>query len=257
VGRVLGRTFSIWFRNLVPFTTISVVVHAPLVVWAVLLLRDDEAPMAGQEAWDAVEGILAGVLGIVLTAALTFGVVQHLRGKPASFGATVGTGLRRLFPALGAGALAGVLTFLPMIAVLLLGFATESYGLFLLAIPALVLTLMIQAALWVTVPAAVVERPGVGGALRRSTALTRGSRWRVFGINVVLGAIGMALTLALGVPVTEDPTWEDVRRTMVVNVVLTVLVAGPWSAVASAVGYHDLRVGKEGADVEDLARVFE
>jgi hypothetical protein len=44
---------------------------------------------------------------------------------------------------------------------------------------------------------------------------------------------------------------------ILIGVGIEVFLSGPWMAVASAVGYHDLRVGKEGADVEDLARVFE
>ena len=68
----------------------------------------------------------------------------------------------------------------------------------------------------------------------------------------------LAWEAVLGAPVFDtDPTWDEVRHGIGVQMALATLALGPLGAVASAVGYHDLRVGKEGADVEDLARVFD
>ena len=260
-GSVLGRTFSTWLRNVLPFTLASVLVFLPLVAFAAWLLVDEGAFLIRyDDLWDGPSSILTGVLGVVLAAALAFGVFRQLQGRPATLSESLSVGLRRLLPALATGIVAGVLTYLPLVAAVGIAVATGSWetgaiGLMSLAV---VPMLMLQTALWVAVPAAVVERPGVFGAIGRSFRLTRGSRWRILGVNLVLLVVSAVLEVALGSPDgEEDSTVAELRREVVVQVATAALVLGPLGAIASIVGYHDLRVGKEGADVEDLARVFE
>jgi hypothetical protein len=202
-----------------------------------------------------LSSILDGILGIVLTAGLAYGVVQDLRGRPTTFLATVGQGLRRVLPATGAGAIAGAIAYAPaVVAALLANAASEpAAGLVLLAS---LVTIVIQTALWVTVPAAVLERVGVVGALGRSLRLTRGNRWRIFGVMLVLGMLFLAAILLTTGLRTGDETDEELRRDALVGLAVTVVLAPLFSA-ATVVGYHDLRGAKEGVDVEDLAKVFE
>ena len=53
VGEVIGDTFSIWFRNLIPFYVLTVIVHAPLIIYAAAILYGDlswlDAEMKSQE----------------------------------------------------------------------------------------------------------------------------------------------------------------------------------------------------------------
>jgi uncharacterized membrane protein len=121
-------------------------------------------------------------------------------------------------------------------------------GSILLVVPGM----MVLAACYVALPACVMEGLGPFESLSRSTALTKGHRWKVFGIFVVIvvvsavigGLLGV-VSMAIGGPVAA----------MVVNFVWNAFYAA-YNSVAIAVMYHDLRVLKEGIDIDRIAAVF-
>jgi hypothetical protein len=99
----------------------------------------------------------------------------------------------------------------------------------------------------------VIERPGIFASLSRSGELTRGSRWQIFGLILILflarsiiGGVIMLLAPKIGVP----------HAAVVVNF-LWQAVAGSFGAVVAAVVYHDLRVSMEGIDAGQIASVFD
>jgi hypothetical protein len=233
VGSCLSLGFSIWARNLLPFATIAAVVHAPLLFY-MLAVRVDPNQVAENEASVApllVIMLLGILLPMIATGALTYGVVQHVRGRPAGFGACVSVGLSRLLPVLGVGLLVGLC---------ILG------GLILLIIPAFIIMCM----LWVAVPVAVIERPGVTASLRRSAELTKGHRWSIFGVIIVLGLIG-------GVATTVVSMMLSGAVLTVVSFVVGNVLMGSLQATVDAVAYWLLRSGRDGATIEDLAKVFD
>jgi hypothetical protein len=129
-------------------------------------------------------------------------------------------------------------------------------GMLLLLVPGLVF----MVAACVAVPAAVVERPGVVGAIQRSFDLTRGSRWPLFAaggvVLVVLWALSLVTQVAFGLAAFAIPGGQGVAFRMIGtqlgNALFSVI-----PAVAIAVSYHDLRLAKEGVDTAELAKVFE
>ena len=62
-------------------------------------------------------------------------------------------------------------------------------GFFLLITPGVIVFCM----LYVATQAAVLERPGVRGALRRSRELTRGHRFEMFGLVFILGLLSLGV----------------------------------------------------------------
>ena len=108
--------------------------------------------------------------------------------------------------------------------------------------------------LWVAIPAAVIEKPGVIGSLSRSADLTKGYRWQIFGIIVIVTVIALVAGFAIAFAIVVS----DADPTILVlgNLIITALFTAFW-AVISAVGYHDLRVVKEGVGIEELAAVFD
>jgi hypothetical protein len=243
-GSILGRSFSIWLRNFVPFTLLSLVVHAPLMVWVVIM-------MSGEPNLDSITryGMLATpiemVLGLIATGAMTYGVFMQLRGQPAGIGKCLSVGLSRLFPILGVGLLAGIA---------IIG------GFILLIVPGVI----IMCALWVAVPVAVVERPGVGASLSRSSALTKGYRGSIFGVILLIGVLNWLVSFVTQKIFIGDVqslgSVEEIMSHLRMFLILSVVegsILGALSAVAAAVGYHDLRVAKEGVAVEQLAAVFD
>ena len=236
-GAVLSRSFSIWFKNLVPFTILTLLVYSPVILYT-LIVMSGELTLKGITTWAWANVALTLILSMVATAALTYGTFQQLRGRHATIGESIGVGIKRMFPVLGVGILAGLCV---------LG------GLILLIVPGLIIMCM----LWVAVPVAVVEQPGVGASLKRSAELTKGSRWHVFGVIFCLGVIDNIVDKVLASSFIDPPSsMTDVKVYMFLIVIFSILL-GSLGAVASAVGYHDLRESKEGVGIEELAKVFD
>jgi hypothetical protein len=105
--------------------------------------------------------------------------------------------------------------------------------------------------LWVAIPVAVVERPGPVASLQRSFALTAGNRWKILGIFLLVAAIIVGIVIVMVI-------FAFISQTIAMILSL-LLYAGLFifGAVLSAVGYYRLRVAKEGADIGDIAKVFD
>lgn len=240
VGDCLGRSFSVWGRNLVPFFLLSLVVYSPLVIYTAVVLSQGPSVEAAEsmQRWALVVGVTAPLLALIATGAMTYGVVQQLRGSPVGIGACVAVGMKRLFPVLGVG----ILVFLCVLG-----------GLFLLVIPGLVVLCM----LWVAVPVAVVERPGVLASLRRSRELTNGSKWPIFFVVLILIVLDRVVDTVIQTALLSDPSWDSIRTFLIVEFLVGVVLMGSLQAVTYAVGYFQLRQSKEGASLDDLAKVFD
>jgi uncharacterized membrane protein len=124
------------------------------------------------------------------------------------------------------------------------------FGFVLLIIPGLMLFTM-----WfVATSACVVERLGPFDGMARSSQLTKGHRWKVFGLFIVLTLVGAIVSSLI------DFVLEDVVQSATLALVGSLLRNGIWGAfyaIAAVVTYHDLRVAKEGTDIEQIAAVFD
>jgi hypothetical protein len=240
IGNAIDRGFRVWARNLVPFTLLTVVVYAPLIVGAYLLTHRD-VERSTLRLYGPVSALVVSVLNILLSAVLTYGVVMELRGARASLVACIAVGLRRFIPALG-------VALLTMLAV--------AGGTLLLIVPGVIVGCM----LYVAVPASIVEKPGVLGALRRSRELTDGRKVDIFALTLLVGLLpGLLATVArfwlLGLDDSRASAsaWIDYIH---VQTGLTVAV-GAFGAVFPAVSYFLLRQDREGASLDELVRVFD
>jgi hypothetical protein len=117
---------------------------------------------------------------------------------------------------------------------------------------------------WVAVPVTVMERPGIRASLDRSHELTSGTRVGVFAVLLVIAMIMGAVTIAAGGVMMamanlqgEEATTGAVHSLTQLALTLFLLPFQCLQAAAPAVGYQDLRLHREGADVDDLVRVFE
>jgi hypothetical protein len=252
IGRVLGQSFTIWFGNLPPFTLLSAIVFLPYValqVWANVV----DPAVVESLAWQALDLIVVQTLTFTVTAAVIYVVFLRLRGDKPRLGPSIAAGLSRLPAVL----LVVLLMWLCIVgAVLPLGIASVAGGTpgaviaVLIGVP---LVLVLVCGFYVAVAACVVERPGIRGALARSWQLTRGSKFEIFVVSIVLGlfqwVVGGVVDGLVGAVLGEEWAW--------VVALLVAIVLVSISAVATAVVYHDLRVAKEGIDTAQLASVFD
>ena len=110
---------------------------------------------------------------------------------------------------------------------------------------------------YVAVPAAMVERPGLLGALRRSRQLTEGYKTRVLGVVLTLGILTLLVAqLLLGMFEEGLMTDHQIKVSMWLGLAADIALAS-LNASVNAVVYRDLRAARDGTTAEDLARVFE
>ncbi len=115
VGSVLGPAFSIWTRNIVPFTALIVLVQLPYLVYAYVTLTSELSETAAAR-FDVISPIVTQLLNLVVTGALVYGVVQQLSNDPVGMGKCITVGLARFFPVLGTGILVGLIVGLVSLA---------------------------------------------------------------------------------------------------------------------------------------------
>jgi len=256
VGGVIGKTFSTWAKNLVPFTVLSIIVQLP--IYAVTLWTQYETyggyPSFQQMTEHAQQRAAAGpfgqfapliiggwlvvaVLMLVEMGALTYGAIQHLAGRKVSVGPLIGAGLRRAGTVFLAGLLAGLLM---------------AVGWILLIVPGIILA----CALAVTVPVVMAEDKGATEAIGRSFTLTKGRRFAILLSYLVMGLVVLTVNMVSGLlPLALGGGTASLVGGFVAFVVGAMFA--PLPTLLPAVVYHDLRVAKEGVATADLVKVFE
>jgi hypothetical protein len=181
----------------------------------------------------------------MLQAGVVHIAVRDLNSQPASIGDAISTGLRHV---------------IPLILIAIVSTIGIAIGLVLLIVPGIILGMM-----WaVSVPARVVERTGIFESLGRSSDLTKGHRWAIFGLVVAYILLSVALSLAL-LPIQAQVMMAVVQGTgpsttfylfFGVSTVITMIQSVIASAGIAAI-YYELRVVKEGIGPEALAAVFD
>jgi uncharacterized membrane protein len=233
VGRVLNRTSKVLSRNFLPFFIVTAVAYLPTV--ALNKSTPDPATVTWIDvALPIVAFFLLLVLSMLAQAVVLYGAFQDMRGRQVSLAESVRVGLRRFLPVIGMA--------VAMMVLVIVGFA-------LLIVPGFILLTM-----WfVGTPVCVVEQRGPLASLGRSQQLTKGHRWKVFGLLLVLLVISATVT-----PVIDSvlPEIGGAALAFVVGLIWNG-VWGAFYAIAAVVTYHDLRVAKEGIDIEQIAAVFD
>lgn len=227
-GSVVGRSFSVWFGNFVPFSIVTLVVYLPIFVLAAV------APPEPEPGWNLADTLLSALANLVVTGALTHGVLESLRGGRAGLGALLSTGFRKMGWVFVVSLRVGLWVLL---------------GAILLVVPAVVF----YCGLYVAIPAVVVEDNG-SDALARSRELTKDHRWAIFAVVAVVFVV-TSVVVGLGGSLVVLPGLPHPIPAILGTAVIALTSA--LGACASAVAYHDLRVAKEGVGTADLVKVFE
>jgi hypothetical protein len=241
IGRVVNRTIGALGRNLAVFALISILFGA--IPYGTLQWFQLRAVQAN----DPFAGVAAGLLAIfvnlfsscMIQAAITHGAIADLNGRKASFGESLSTGLRSMFPVLAIGLLMGLGVMV---------------GLVLFIIPGVLLVLA-----WaVVIPVEVVERGDVFASFTRSAELTRNNRGALFALFVLYWVLTSIVLMVLGLVVGLGG-YRSLELPVLMAVITTVAqsVTTLIGAVGLAVVYYELRSIKEGVGPEALAAVFD
>jgi hypothetical protein len=240
VGPVFGRAWDVLSANVTKFIPLTAILALPGLVGLIPGLSNGTTAPAAPPNFNsgAIAAIVGSVfvfiiLNMVTQAAVLYGSFQAMRNRPVQIGESFKKGLARLLPIIGLSICMGIAIFLGAIA---------------LIFPAFILFTMF----FVAVPVCVVEGLGPIKSMRRSSALTKGHRWKIVGIWLVLALVSgivsavISAVLSLGglvVAVIGRVAWDTLM--------------GAYQSIVFAVVYHDLRVAKEGVDIEHIASVFD
>jgi len=233
IGPVFSRAWDIGLRNADKFLVVTAIAGLPH-----LLAYLSAVPALMSPGRVLLVSLLTFImrlfLGTISQAVVLYGAFQDMRGRPVHLGEAIHRGLSRFFPILGVA----ILTSLGIV-----------FASLLLLIPGVMLAIRWAVAL----PVCVVEGAGPLASLRRSAVLTRGHRWKIFAILLLLVIMG-PLVGAMVASVFRSHA----------GALMAALAYFAWTAMWGVLYYgvltmiyHDLRVAKEGVDVEQLAAVFD
>ena len=235
VGRVFAASLQALVSNPVPLLVLPLLALSP----AILIFAVQYASEAARDSTVfTVVAVLAVfcslVFYVIARAAALYGTVRHLQGRTCELRDCLTNGRRNVWKLISAG----------FVAELAVGFG---YSFFL--IPGFFLDTLY----WVVEAVAVVERNGVGASLRRSASLTKGNRWRVFGIILVCGVLEVVMEVVPSL-LPQSNGYAMLLSAVVWMLSLSYLAFAP---VVITVTYYHLRQFKDGVDIDEIAAVFD
>ena len=237
----IGQSFGVWVRNLLSIFVLGLIFFSPLILYTlheVGEVRDAGGLSEDRGAWWIIVTIfLSYAADQLLAAPIVYGVVQELNGTRAGVLACVAQGVKRFFP---------------VFFTIFMLYWCVIFGTYPFIIPGLVLA----SGLYVAVPCAVCERPGVMGTLTRSFNLTEGNRMRILGLLILFWGLRVGAKYLL--IDTIDPQGRSGHiQALLLSSLAVDFVFGTIGAVMQGVSYSRLRQLRDGVSTSDLARVFE
>ena len=243
VGGLLDRVFKMYLGNFAQMVGTLAIVYVPYVAvtmfWQRVLMRDK-----------SVGGMLLGALGVLLwalvfmplaTGATTYAVSERYLGRRISIGQSYSRASTHLLTIVGSGFVVGLVVML---------------GLLLFCVPGILFMLSYA----VVIPAVVIDGLGVTASMDRSKALAEGHRGRVFLVLLVLWILSIILTLGslFASMMLAGPIQPGQSPPLMFEVIQNIvgLLTAPLGTIAAVIIYYDLRVRKEGFDLEMLSRAM-
>lgn len=251
VGQILDRSFALYRQNFALFAGIVAILQIPLAIINGLITATTQQPPTtgtnGSVHFSSFSGPIGasagtGLLGLIFGAVITGALAQAISARYLGREITIGTA----YASVGAGTVVSLI-----LASILYGIIV-GIGFILIIIPGIYLVVR-----FLFVPEAIVlERTGIWGAFSRSGQLVKGSWWRVFGIALLVFVITAVLSSALGGVAGALLVSGHHVAGQVVAAIVTILVE-PFEFGALILLYYDLRIRKEGFDIEHLMRNFD
>lgn len=251
IGRIFSRAFSFMAKYpLLTFGSATLFGALPAVLSQLFMASQlgdsgsrSTAAMSGFLAVQFFLVILSFILSSLMQAVITRGLITAHEGRHPTLGQCLSEGLRFTIPIV-------FLTILWWIGLVL--------GLLLLVIPGLMLICM-----WsVATPALVEERTGIINAFDRSQQLTKGHRWKIFGLLLVViityylvTAVFAIVGISAGGRTLLEGPGAGSALALIATAVGGLVFSLLWATVQPSL-FVELRDAKEGGGAGELAEVF-
>ncbi|GLS22796.1 hypothetical protein GCM10007874_58160 [Labrys miyagiensis] len=239
IGSALSLAWEVYARNFLKLVAIAVAAQVPIYLVSVL------SPLSPQMTFRTAQGWLVLLLGLLIAAIhqgmVSYGAHEDLVHKPFEIGAAFRAVSGNLLALLGSWLIAGVLI---------------EIGIILFFVPGIIIACM----LFITTPVCVTEQRGVFDSLGRSKELTKGNRWKILALMLLLygipALIGFLISLLfLGGRIVASyaaPSYAFITATTLAQILVSSFVT-----VVVATSYFLLRTAKEGVDISQLTTVFD
>jgi hypothetical protein len=248
VSRILDETFSIYRGNFVALITIVALIEVPMALIqglaqsSVARSNTPDTPAAVlQLGGYAITAVVAMLGQTLASGALTQSVSGFYLGQPIS----LGQAYQAVWPKV-----------LTLFCAALLVALVVGVGILLLVVPGVIFSLWFA----LTTPTIVVEDLKVKGGMSRSMALAKGNLGKIFSVMFLVFVISMVIAIPFSLAglalhntlLATSPT-AAVVSTHLARVAASVL-AMPIGALAIILLYYDLRIRKEGFDLQMLVQ---
>jgi len=256
--QILDQTFRIYKENFTRFLTIIAIIQVPvgllqfgLQIFPMYILFEpstskDAGSMIAIMVIISLVGMMIGVLLVLIAqflgnTALVAAVANHYLGKPTSVAEAYRIALPKLGTVIWAGIVSGI--------IIMIGFV-------LLVVPGVIFSM------WFCMisPAIVVENQRAMDALSRSKELAGGNLGKIFFvllalflINTIVGMLPAIFGQFMISPPTQDSGTLPLFFNHLLQIIVNTLIA-PISAIALNLLDVDLRIRKEGFDLEMMAQ---
>jgi hypothetical protein len=253
-GDIVDEAIGLYRRNFRLFLSIGAVVLVPAgVIQLVLALLAGDAALGiftiSSLSWWVLSVLVSFVSYVAVISTMALAASERWMDRPI----TVGEAFRRVSERLGS--LVGLVL---LYGAILLGLSVTIVG-----IP---FAIYLFVAWLLSVQVLLVERTGIRSALGRSRELVAGHWWRVVGIAILLAIIQAIISAFFTLPATvfgfgsvfSDPASSDISPLVIaldsIGTTAGQIVVGPIAYCAYILLYYDLRVRKEGLDIELTAQ---
>jgi hypothetical protein len=288
IGELLDSAFTLYRRNFLLLVSIAAVVQVPFAILQLVVykLADIGGRLntlqsvtnqlgnqggqltPGQSAQLSTDvGAFAVYFGVVILvqyfvvyplslAATTHAVSNRYLDRPASVGESYRAALSMWRSLIAMVLMLGLLVGGSFGLVALVGVLSGSAALFfLLIVVVFAFAFVVLLRTTVAAQSIVIERVSGRQGLRRSWALTKGYFWRIFGILLLLGLLQSIVGAVFSLPIVAlaSGASADTRQlvSQAASAVSAIFVA-PVSLVTLTLLYYDLRIRREGFDIEML-----
>jgi hypothetical protein len=252
IGEILDKTFKLYKNNFKTYLTISALGILPGFILAVLIFITLYILGANDSANDStlIAIVAIGLLGIIpvvmvsiaSTGAIVKVVSKQLLEEKLNYQEAFKFGFKKMWPIFGAAILLFVAAFVGTIFLIIPGIFL--YYIFLLYAQAI-----------------IIEDKGAFQSLSRSKGLIKGNWWRTFGISIVMTILIGFLANIVSIPAQiAFPLLlgEDIGIFIgyIVSFGISMILA-PLTQIARTLLYFDLRIRKEGYDIQVMTEKLE
>lgn len=233
-GELIGLCFSVAAGHFGVLFLLAFLMSLPGAVLGTIDAETSQEPGAVYIVMALLSLLVLLLTAPILQAATIRIVAGSFTGEPSPLGACLRVALRKMWTLIGYGMVTGLILTLGFMLCIAPGF--------------IFLTWYYQGA-----PALVIEDLGVGQAMARSKTLGEGRRWEILAYVLVTGFLFQGLSFALGAAVG---VFVHPRLAPWVSLPFVSLLSMPL-AVAPIVYYFNLRVAREGFDLERLSTLIQ